>query len=105
MPSPGMTASLSVPPFWCASVCVSVLVMPGTLVVVRPLAAVVPKVERRLHGGADVLVAAGVLGVVARRAPVGVHVVHRVASLPCAPGGGVRAVPTHLERRGSAAIA
>src|SRR4249919_3066017 len=47
-----------------------------TLVVVGALAAVVPQVERGLDGRADVLVAARVLGMVARRAPVRVHVVH-----------------------------
>src|SRR5262245_25089432 len=43
------------------------------LVVVGAFAPVVPQVERGLDG----LVAAGVLGLVRRRTPVGVHVVHR----------------------------
>ena len=52
-----------------------------TLVVVGALAAVVPQVERRLDGGVGVLGAARVLGVVAGRAPVGIHVVHRYCLL------------------------
>src|SRR4051812_39523059 len=52
-----------------------------TLVVVGELAAVVPQVERGLQRCADVLVAARVLGVMAGRAPVGIHVVHRVVLL------------------------
>src|SRR5690349_20063120 len=50
------------------------------LVVVRSLATVVPQVERGLDGRVGVLGASRVLGVVAGRPPVGIHVVHRSVS-------------------------
>src|SRR6188472_3898289 len=77
MPSPPMTARRWVPVDPGIVVCVF---MPRRLVVVGPRAAVVSQVKRALHGGLRVLGAAGVLGVVAGGAPVGVHVVHRVSS-------------------------
>src|SRR5262245_48287971 len=75
MPSPPITATrMEVVGAVAAEVCV---VTVGRLVVVGPLAAVVPQVER----GLDRLAAAGVVVLlrrlaVLRRTPVGVHVVH-----------------------------
>src|SRR5215217_5436875 len=65
IPSPGMTASFREVG--------SAVVTGRTLVVVGALAAVVPQVERGLDG----LLAARVLRLVGRRAPLRVHVVHR----------------------------
>src|SRR6476661_2418789 len=72
MPSPPITATRIGAVGSVADVAAVSEVMRGRLVVVGALAAVVPQVERGLDG----LVAAGVLGLVAGRTPVGVHVVH-----------------------------
>src|SRR5690242_16824649 len=79
MPSPPITATRRE----VAASGVEAVVMSGRLVVVGPLAAVVPQVERRLQR----LVAVGVLGLVVGGTPaVGVHVVHGTA--PCFDVGG-----------------
>jgi hypothetical protein len=71
IPSPGMTASFNEP-----EDSVDDWGMPAMLVVVRALPAVVSQVKRRLDG----LAAAGAVGVVLGRSPLGVHVVHRAVS-------------------------